>query len=170
MTHISKKINNAVTVADYKNAMARFATGVSLVTTCNQEGNPAGLLISSLSSVSLDPPLILFCLAKKSQLHSVFAKTEFFVVNIFCQKQRETMNLFIKPDEYIWNKISYDLNENQIPVLKENLATVECYVVNRFDGGDHTIYIGQAMNVEHGQGQPILYYNRGFGAFNSDQD
>lgn len=163
----NKKENQAdVTPQQFKNVIANFATGITLVSTMNAQGKPAGLLVSSLSSVSLDPPLILFCLAKKSQLHPVFANNEQFAVNMLNTSQEWLVKQFTSNVDDRWAGVDYSTNSGT-PVIAGNLATIECVVSQRHDAGDHTIYVGQALNMTQGAGKPLLYYNREFGQFSA---
>jgi flavin reductase (DIM6/NTAB) family NADH-FMN oxidoreductase RutF len=163
-----KNIDGGVAPQQFKDVAAHFATGVTLVTTVNQEGHPAGLLVSSLSSVSLEPPLVLFCLAKKSQLHDVFANQDRFAVNILNTRQDTVVQHFTTPMNDRWAGIPYSTDLG-LPILDKSLATIECDVAARHEAGDHTIYIGHVKKMTQGAGDPLLYYNRQFGKFNSDQ-
>lgn len=162
----NKRNNAQVTAQQFKDVLANFASGITLVTTLNAQGEPAGLLVSSLSSVSLDPPLILFCLAKRSQLHDVFAMSESFTVNMLNTDQKYLVDQFTAHVEDRWAVVDYTIISGA-PITVGNLATIECSVSARHDAGDHTIYVGQAMSLTQGEGAPLLYHNRLFGGFSA---
>lgn len=161
---IKTKIIDGVTPQQFKDVVANFATGITLVTTSNAQGGPAGLLVNSLSSVSLDPPLILFCLAKTSQLHPIFGAIDQFAVNLLNTEQEWLVKQFTSAQTDRWAGVDYVMSRDT-PIIATSLAHIECDVVARHDAGDHTIYVGQAVNMSQGEGKPLLYYNRQFGEF-----
>lgn len=150
----------------FKDIVAHFATGITLVTTQNDQGQPAGLLVNSFSSVSLEPPLVLFCLSKNSQLHKVFASSEQFAVNILNTEQEWIVKQFTSPVEDRWAEVEYSMT-GAGPLVTNSLAHIECTVSARHHAGDHTIYVGYVVNMMQGQGQPLLYCNRRFGQFSA---
>ncbi len=153
-----------VTPRQYKDVMAQFATGITLVTIKNQSGEPAGLIVNSLASVSLEPPLVLFCLGKSSQLHEVFAQVDQCGVNILNTDQRGLVEQFTSPREDRWADVPYSMHFGA-PIVQGSLAYIYCNIVSRHDAGDHTIYVGEVVDLDQGQGEPLLYHNRRFGDF-----
>ncbi len=149
----------------FRNTLAKFCTGVTIVTTKNQEGMH-GLTVNAFTSVSLDPPLILVCIQKNGLSHSTLSECETFVVNILSLEQKELSDRFANPDldsEERFRDLSFQVSENGVPILAGNLGHLECRVVNQFEGGDHTIFIGQVENGDFSEGkQPLLFYDSGY--------
>ena len=153
-----------VTPQEFKDTMACFATGVTLVTTQNVEGEPAGLIVTTFASVSLNPPLVMFSLAKSSQLHDVFAISTNFAVNILNSGQDWLVKQFTSPVPDRWLGVDYEMARGA-PLIQDSLAQVECTVAARHNAGDHTIYVGHVDSLLKGEGEPLLYYQRQFGEF-----
>ena len=149
----------------FRNTLAKFCTGVTIVTTKNQEGMH-GLTVNAFTSVSLDPPLILVCILKNGFSHSTLCECETFVVNILSLEQKELSDRFANPaldSEERFRDLSFQVSENGVPILAGNLGHLECRVVNLFEGGDHTIFIGQVENGDFSEGkQPLLFYDSGY--------
>ncbi len=151
----------SVSPEPFRNTLAKFCTGVTIVTTKNQEGMH-GLTVNAFTSVSLDPPLILVCIQKNGLSHSSLCECETFVVNILSIEQKELSDRFANPamdSEDRFRDLSFRVSKNGVPILADNLGHLECRVVNQFEGGDHTIFIGQVENGDFSEGkQPLLFY------------
>ena len=151
----------SVSPEPFRNTLAKFCTGVTIVTTKNQEGMH-GLTVNAFTSVSLDPPLILVCIQKNGLSHSSLCECESFVVNILSIEQKELSDRFANPamdSEDRFRDLSFRVSKNGVPILADNLGHLECRVVNQFEGGDHTIFIGQVENGDFSEGkQPLLFY------------
>ncbi len=149
----------------FRNTLAKFCTGVTIITTTNQDGLH-GLTVNSFTSVSLDPPLILICIQKNGLSHSTLCECEDFVVNILSKEQKELSDRFANPaldSEERFRDLNFRLSENGLPILAGNLGHLECRVVNQFEGGDHTIFMGQVENGDYSEGkQPLLFYDSGY--------
>ena len=145
----------------FRNTLAKFCTGVTIVTTKNQEGMH-GLTVNAFTSVSLDPPLILVCIQKNGLSHSTLSECEAFVVNILSEEQKELSDRFANPaldSEERFQDLSFRVSENGIPILAGNLGHLECRVVNQFKGGDHTIFVSQVENAGFSEEKrPLLFY------------
>ncbi|RLU89268.1 flavin reductase [Streptomyces griseocarneus] len=148
--------------------MARFPSGVAIVTAHDQQGRPHGFTASSLCSVSLDPPLLLVCLATSARCYPVFARSPRFAVSML-REEREHSELARKfasrsPDKFSGGGFAPTAHGST--VVTGALAVVECAVRRRVDAGDHMIILGEAEHValpERG-GRPAVYVNRGFGS------
>ena len=149
----------------FRNTLAKFCTGVTIITTKNQDGLH-GLTVNSFTSVSLDPPLILICIQKNGLSHSTLCECEDFVVNILSKEQKELSDRFANPaldSEERFRDLNFRLSENGLPILASNLGHLECRVVSQFEGGDHTIFMGQVENGDYSEGkQPLLFYDSGY--------
>ncbi|WP_019643860.1 flavin reductase family protein [Novispirillum itersonii] len=142
----------------FRKAMGCFATGVTVVTSVDAEGLPVGVTVNSFTSVSLDPPLVLFCLHKQSSAVPAFSEGR-FAVNVLREDQKEVSIAFASREGKNWNGIASRPGLGGVPLLDHCIAHLECSVHTVSDGGDHVIVIGRVENLEmQAGGQPLLYY------------
>ncbi|CAK0769666.1 Flavin reductase [uncultured Gammaproteobacteria bacterium] len=144
----------------FRNAMGCFATGVAVATAQDPETGPVGVTINSLSSVSLDPPLILFCLNSKAHSFATFIRTRTFAINILAEDQRElSVRFSMWPLEKRWAGLAHSISENGNPLLADCQAVLDCTTQTQHDGGDHVILIGRVVDLHcHPVGRPLVYY------------
>lgn len=142
----------------FKDALSRFATGVCVVTTVRDDGAPAGLTISAFTSVSLDPPLVLFCLGCKSDALIRGARDGRFAINILAEDQEEVSETFAAqtPDKFA--QVAHSAAESGCPTINGALAVLECQVATIHDGGDHRIVVGRVERLRVLGGRPLLRY------------
>ncbi len=143
---------------DFRNALSRFASGVTVVTTKDADGNKQGITVSAFSSVSLDPPLVLICIENSAGSVNAFKNSEMFIVNVLSREQIELSERFASQIADKFAGVDLHLNIDGIPVLSNCLANLTCRVRNVYDGGDHTIFIGEVENAEVNEGDPIVYF------------
>jgi flavin reductase (DIM6/NTAB) family NADH-FMN oxidoreductase RutF len=147
----------------FKKAMSRFASGVTVVTT-QYRGEKHGMTASSFCSVSLDPPLVLVCIAKHVRSHEFIKKSGVFAVNILGADQLDWGMRFagLKPEiKDRFNGINYTSAVTCSPILPGTLGWVDCEVHQAYAGGDHTIFVGEVVAGDVSEkSQPLLYYNR----------
>lgn len=149
----------SIDARDFRNALGTFATGVTIVTTMSDDGEPIGLTANSFSSVSLDPPLVLFCLGRESYSFAHFENCDHFAINILGADQEAQSNHFARPSKDKWNDITYDLCANGCPAFRNALAVFECAKHDVHDAGDHVIIVGLVDSYQYrGDGDPLLYY------------
>ncbi len=122
------------------------------------DGNPHGLTINSFSSVSLAPPLVLFCLDRASQARTAFETSISFVVNILYKSQRDLSHRFATRQDERFTGIDYRVGTLGAPVLTHSLANLECRRHSIIDGGDHIIFLGEVVEVSARDGDPLLYF------------
>lgn len=154
---------------EFRRAIGHFATGVTVVTTWDAEGRPTGLTASAMSSVSLDPPLVLVCVAHKAQAYPALRSSGRFAINILASDQepvarRFSLSTVSGPEKF--EDIGYRQGALGLPILKDALAEIECATVHAYPGGDHTIFVGQveAADCRGDAGrEPLLYYRGRFG-------
>lgn len=148
----------AITNDEFRRALSRFASGVTVVTLKDKDGNPHGITVSAFSSVSLEPPLILVCIDHEAGSHRAFHESKRFVVNILSEEQSDHSNRFASriPDKFI--NIHHHEGLEGIPVLKDALVNLECRLVQDFVAGDHTIFIGEIEQAHVNEGNPLVYY------------
>ncbi|MDM5232955.1 flavin reductase family protein [Lysinibacillus pakistanensis] len=150
-------------IADFKLALGNYPTGVTVVTACNDKNEPIGLTVNSFASVSIDPLLILWSLDKKSQLHPYFTATQKFAVNILASNQEHLCTLFSSkiPDRFAQVKWSTSIHD--LPILHDTAAILQCKTFQQIDAGDHTVFIGQVLEIDATQIEPLLYHRRHIG-------
>lgn len=145
---------------DFRAALGCFATGVTVVTTRAPDGHPVGLTVNSFNSVSLEPPLVLFCLDRGSQCLDAFRTAGHFAVNILRQSQQDLSVRFASTaiaDR--WRGLDFDRGTTGAPILRDCLATVECLTETVHEGGDHLVLIGRVVHLAADpSGRPLLYY------------
>jgi 3-hydroxy-9,10-secoandrosta-1,3,5(10)-triene-9,17-dione monooxygenase reductase component len=144
---------------EFRNTLGHFATGVTVITTKYKE-ELIGITANAFSSLSLEPPLILVCIDKRSGSLRAFEKGKPFAVNILEQNQEEDCWRFAKGDDRFANA-QFSTSDDGIPVLKGNLATIECEVHELLEGGDHLIVTGLVKNVAYDQLKAPLLFFRG---------
>ncbi|HVP04117.1 MAG TPA: flavin reductase family protein [Dehalococcoidia bacterium] len=151
---------------DFRNAMARFASGVTIVTTHNAHGEAVGFTASAFSSLSLKPPLLLVCLQKDADCYAAFMATEHFAVSILAHGQDDIARRFATKAIDKWQDTQATPGERtRIPVIDGAAAQTECLMLDRVDGGDHTILIGEVISAVSTPAEPLLHFNRQFGRF-----
>lgn len=149
----------------FKNALSHFPSGVTVIT-YSYLGKQSGLTVSSFSSLSLDPPLILFCLQKNITSHDPIYDSGKFVVNILAQGQDSISNQFAsgKMDKQsLIEELGCKTGDLNVPILPGILSYIECEVDRFVDGGDHSIVIGKVISAGSDDGlRPLLYYRRNY--------
>jgi flavin reductase (DIM6/NTAB) family NADH-FMN oxidoreductase RutF len=141
--------------------MGHFASGVTVVTT-EHMGLLHGMTVSSFSSLSLKPPLVLICIDKGVSCHDAIATSGRFAVNILEKHQEHLSRRFATPNIDKFMGVAFSLGQLGLPLLDDALAAIECRLHNTFDGGDHTIFVGEVVDAEVREGSPLLYYRRGY--------
>lgn len=144
----------------FRNALGAFTTGVTIVTTCDQQGHDVGLTVNSFNSVSLDPPLVLWSLARNSASLPAFVNGKYFAVHILAADQEPLSNLFAQrgADKFSGQKLVR--GHGGIPLLDGCSARFECKQAFKYDGGDHEIFIGEVLTFEN-FGRPPLVFQGG---------
>lgn len=151
---------------DFRNAMANFPSGVTVVTTVDDEGVPWGFTASAFSSLSLDPPLILICLEKKAESHSAFHEAQHFAVSILSEGQGDEAMRFARRGTNKFEGFEHQPGkETGLPLVPNATAHLECRMYDKLPGGDHTILIGEVLTASSFERPPLLHHNRGFGKF-----
>jgi flavin reductase (DIM6/NTAB) family NADH-FMN oxidoreductase RutF len=148
--------------------MGRFATGVTVVTT-RLGDDSHGMTANAVTSVSLDPVLILVCVDKAADTHDILAKAGSFAVNILNREQEGiSRELAGKKGEKATklDGIPHVLGVTGSPLIEGSLAYLECLTVKQYEGGDHTIFLGEVVDArEAGEGEPLLFYGGRYGQF-----
>lgn len=148
----------------FKDVMGSYPTGVTVLTTLDVNNKPVGLTVNSFASVSLDPLMILWSIDKSAGSCEVFKKAEKFSVNILSGDQQEVCWTFAsKSEQDRFSKHPWSLSKNNLPLLDNVFASLECKKVQQIDAGDHYILIGEVLEVTKNEQDPMLYFRRKVG-------
>lgn len=138
--------------------MGNFATGITVVTTRDRDGNPYGLTVNSFTSVSLNPVLVLVCLDVRLSGLQFFRDAKHFGISILSEHQEDISRMFAKKDAERPASIYFD-GSLGMPLIKNSLSAMECKIVQIYEGGDHLIFLGEVDNAELLQpDHPLLYF------------
>ena len=148
----------AIDGRELRNAMGLFATGVTIITTKDATGKPFGLTANAFSSLSLDPPMLLICVDKGVDCYNCFEESKVFAVNFLSAAQEELSTRFATKGIEKFAGLSYSLGELGVALLEGALAHFECAVAHAYEGGDHTIYVGEIQRLVTVPGDPLLFY------------
>lgn len=143
---------------DLRRVMGHFATGVTIITTRDCDGAPVGLTANAVSSVSLDPPLVLFCLDKKADCYESFASNDAFAINILSAEQADLSTRFATKGTHKFEDVKYSESEQGCPLLDRATGYLDCRVVERHEAGDHTIYIARVESADVAGHEPLLFF------------
>jgi flavin reductase (DIM6/NTAB) family NADH-FMN oxidoreductase RutF len=146
----------AIDPRELRAAMSRFATGVAVVTTFDGEKRE-GLTVNSFSSLSLDPPLVVWSLRKNASSLVTFQRAAGFAVNVLCADRRDLSRHFATPHPDKFLGVEYDDGGFGFPVLSGNLALFECRKSQVVEGGDHLMFIGEVLRVTYRDDVPLIF-------------
>jgi flavin reductase (DIM6/NTAB) family NADH-FMN oxidoreductase RutF len=150
-----------VSASEFRQAMGHFATGVTVVTSIGDDGEPVGTTASAVTSVSLDPPLVLVCFDRASLTLQAIRSHGAFVVNVLAAPQKQLSANFARRGlAAAWDAVRHRPGPTGSPRLHGVLAALECTVENRLPGGDHEIVVGRVQDVEisNDSAGPLLYW------------
>ena len=145
---------------DFRTALGCFPTGVCLITALGPDGQRVGLTANSFSSVSLDPPMVLWSLARTAASAPVFRDAEYFAINVLAQGDEEISSHFAKsgPDKFARFAERFAEGIAGVPLLQGAVASFECHSRHRYYGGDHIIVIGVVERYTHREAPPLLFH------------
>ena len=153
----------AFTPQALRRALGRFATGVTIMSIRDNTGAAFGVTVNSFVSVSLEPPLILWCLRRKASIHEVFQNNDLFAVNILNGEGEELSNRYAASGRIHLDKAGFTLSRRGIALMTPMLANLECQILRRDDGGDHTIILARVLDIHGGPGKdPLIFYEGGY--------
>ena len=140
-------------------AFGNFATGITIVTSLDADGEPLGITANSFSSVSLDPPLVLFSVDRGAYSLEAFQISRRFAINILSTDQEDMSNRFAKASVDKWSGVDFETWETGCPILTGSLASFDCRTWQTYDGGDHVIFVGEveqmSLNTDR---EPLLFF------------
>jgi len=143
---------------ELRNVMGHFATGVTIITTKDNTGKPFGLTANAFSSLSLAPPLVLVCVDKTVDCYACFEDSKVFAVNFLSEEQEQLSRRFATKGIEKFEGVACRSGELGTPVLEGTLGHIECKVVNSYEGGDHTIYVGEIQGASASGDRPLLFF------------
>src|SRR5213592_897061 len=148
----------AFDASELRKVMGCFATGVTVITTRDQEGRPYGLTANAVTSLSLEPPLLLICVDRKAETFPHFFDSKIFVLNILADDQEDVSRRFAKTGGDKFEGLRCRLGRLDTPILDGTLGHVECRIIETLEGGDHVIHIGEVEHAEARDGRPLLFF------------
>lgn len=157
-------------VTEFRRALGAFVTGVTVVTTIQPDGSPRGFTANSFTSVSLDPPLILVCIAKTASSHPVFSKAARFAVSVLAQDQRPVSGVFASKSADKFAQVAWHARHTGAPVMDGAAASFDCETHDVVDAGDHIILIGRVVDFTHTSSTPLGYCRGAYVDFSLSQD
>jgi len=145
--------------AALRQALAQFATGITVVTTRAPDGTPVGLTVNSFASVSLQPPLVLWCLALGARSLAAFTACERYLIHVLGSDQLEVARRFTARDADRFAAADWHDNPNGLPLLDGGVAWLECRNRGRHNEGDHVILVGEVTAFENRGGAPLIFHD-----------
>lgn len=145
----------------FRDALGCFATGVTVVTTRARDGRPFGVTVNSFSSLSLDPPLILWSLSSHSATYSTFVEASHFAVHVLCEGQEHLCRQFARSGIDRFDGIDLDEGLGGSPLVPQVAALFECRSLYRYWGGDHVLFIGRVDRFQKWPERPPLVFHQG---------
>lgn len=156
-------MSDPIQAADLRRALARFVTGVTVVTAAGPAGAPIGVTVNSFSSVSLAPPLVLWSLSERSSRRSHFLAASHFTINVLGEAQQDVSARFAGPPETRFRGVDWQPGLGGAPVLEGCLATFECAHAGQIPAGDHLLLLGRVERFQHRAGMPLIFFASRYG-------
>ena len=148
---------------ELRQCLGKFATGVTIVSCRDSRADPCGITANSFSSVSLDPPLVLWNIAKVSRSLEAYLDAEFFAINVLTSEQQHLSRHFAGSEENLFDGIEYNDSPRGVPLLPDTLASLECRTRATHDCGDHHIIIGEVVDFRVRSGEPLIFFAGDYG-------
>ena len=146
----------------FRHVCSKYATGITIVAVLDAHGAPHGLTVNSFTSVSLSPPLVLFCLDRQTAILKHFSMDTRFAINVLNEEQKDISICFARSGQDRFQGVAWRPGETGAPILPEVLATLECGVIQMVEAGDHIVVIGEALHAKWREGQPLIYFNSSY--------
>lgn len=145
----------------FRKAWGSFATGVSLITTVEEDGTVHGMTANGIASVSLEPMLSMVCVGHSAKTYPILKSTGLFGINILSEDQKPIGEYYAKSDNSsdVESSANFNITGSGVPFLEGSLASIECHVVSAHVEGDHTVFIGKVGEIALSEGSPLLFYN-----------
>lgn len=143
---------------EFRNTLGQFATGVTIITTLNAAKEPIGITVSSFNSLSMEPPMILWSLAKSAYSLPAFQHASHFNVHVLSAEQDQLSNSFARPGTDKFLNINYIKGLEGTPILNKCAALFECRTAHQYDGGDHIIFVGEVLEFNSSKKKPLVFH------------
>lgn len=143
---------------EFRRVLGHFAAGVTVVTTISKDGTPYGLTATAFTSVSLEPPLVLVCVDRKSESYPHLCASGVFAVNFLRADHQPLSARFAVSGGDKFSGLAIERRLTGAPLLPDALGYVECRIMNTVEAGDHTIFVGQVEAGDARDGEPLLYF------------
>lgn len=144
---------------EFRQALGSFATGVTVITSIAEDRSPVGVTVSSFNSVSLDPPLVLWSLAKNAMSLSAFQNSGCFCVHVLTAAQQDISNKFAARGENKFAGIDYTEGVDGLPLLQKYAARFQCKTTYQYEGGDHIIFVGEVVEYQSTDDAPLVFHS-----------
>jgi flavin reductase (DIM6/NTAB) family NADH-FMN oxidoreductase RutF len=164
-TTVSAELVPLVDAAHFRQFAGRFATGVAIIASRDGNGDYKGLVVNSVTALSLDPPLYLVCLDKKSNTLQAINESGVFSINFLSDRQIDISKHFASKTVDKFATMQVRCGPQGAPLIEGALAACECRLVNMYPGGDHEIVVGAIDQVMIGEGNPLLFYRGAYGSW-----
>ena len=142
-----------------RKTLGKYSTGVTVVTSIDNDRNPIGMTVNSFTSVSLQPALVLWCIDKKQPSYNSFMNAEGYAVNILSKDQNDICYKFASQLDNKFENVNWKCSKNGFPLLKNCLAWFDCKKWNYYSGGDHQILVGEVTSFDSVELEPLTYWN-----------
>jgi 3-hydroxy-9,10-secoandrosta-1,3,5(10)-triene-9,17-dione monooxygenase reductase component len=142
---------------EFRNALSTFTTGVTIITARAPDGAPVGITCNSFNSVSLDPPMVLWSLARSARSLPVFESAEYWAVHILSAGQETLANRFAKPGENKFGGIETEAGIGNVPLLTGCTSRLQCKTSFKHAGGDHIIFVGEVVDLDRRDIPPLVF-------------
>ena len=147
---------------DFRAVCGQFANGVTVITT-TYNNSPFGFTANSFTSVSLDPPIVLFCLKTASETNKAFLESKTFAINILSENQETISNAFANPNNNQETRFKeVTLTQNTVPVIEDSLGYLTGTIIKSHEIGDHIVYYGEVSEGIKREGNPLIYVKGGY--------
>ncbi|WP_176548000.1 flavin reductase family protein [Bacillus pseudomycoides] len=156
-------MENSTKVSLFKKVMGNYPTGVTVVTTVDEHKIPLGLTVNSFASVSIDPILVLWSIDKSVSSYESFIKTDKFAVHVLSSEQSDICNLFASKGIDRFENCEWTLSEHNLPIISGGAGVLQCKTAKTIEAGDHTILIGEVVDIQNENIEPLLYHQRNIG-------
>lgn len=151
-------VSTGLEPASLRRAFGSFGTGVTIVTTRDAQGRPVGMTVNSFTAVSLDPPLLLWCIQRQVWPFHAFAGSDRFAVHVLHAGQRALSDRFAGTEPNRFDGIALAEGIDGLPLLADHAACFQCRVEHRYDGGDHLILVGRVLEASSRDLPPLLFH------------
>jgi flavin reductase (DIM6/NTAB) family NADH-FMN oxidoreductase RutF len=152
----------AIDPDDFRAALGRFASGVTILTARDAGGRDHGMTVSAFCSASLEPPLVLACIDRKAEMHAILPAATHFGISILAEGQESLSRRFAELPEGRFDDVDYIRGGTGVALLAAAVAHLECRRLDRFDAGDHAVFLGEVETARCSSERPLMYYRGGY--------